>query len=186
MSPLATYSNLLWGVLAIVANLIALKLVAAHIFPSLRRSAFVRFFTERAILVAFVVSLLATLGSLAYSDVIGYAPCKLCWFQRIFMYPMVVIFGLALWKKDVAPRLTGVVLSAIGGLIAIFHYIGQLGWNPLALDCLAVGYSSSCSQNFVLQFGYVTIPMMAIAAFALIGLSLSLSLRKPVDPVQAD
>lgn len=180
MSPLATYSNLLWGALTIVANLVSIVLIAAHLSPRLRATPFVRFFSGRAVLVAFVVPLLATLGSLIYSDIIGYEPCKLCWLQRIFMYPLVVIFGLALWGKDLAPRVAGVVLAGIGGLIALFHYVGQLGWNPLALDCLAVGYSSSCAQNFVLTFGYVTIPVMALSAFILIGLSLSLSLRKPL------
>lgn len=173
---LTSFVNLLWSILSIVALVSSLALVVCYFAPSLSRSAFARFFRERGLLVAFVVSLLATAGSLIYSDVIGYEPCKLCWFQRIFMYPQVLLMGIALIRRDQWIRVYGFVMSVIGAAIALFHYTGQLGLTPL--PCPAVGYGVSCAQKFVLQFGYITIPMMAFSAFALIAVTLLLSLKR--------
>jgi disulfide bond formation protein DsbB len=170
MTTLTSSVNMLWGALSIVAQALVVLLIAARFSPKLRDSAFGRFFKERGLLVAFIVATLATLGSLIYSDVIGYQPCKLCWFQRIFMYPQVLLMGMALCRKDPSMKLYGLVMSGIGALIAAFHYTGQLGLTPL--PCSAVGISVSCSERFVMEFGYITIPMMALSAFALIAATL--------------
>ena len=130
---------------------------------------------------AFLISFLATFTSLIYSDVIGYEPCKLCWFQRIFMYSQVILFGVAIFRRDTGIKIYGIVLSSIGAIVALFHYIGQIGWNPLNLECLAIGYSASCAKNFVLSLGYVTIPMMAFSAFVLIALLLLISMKKTAE-----
>ncbi len=94
------------------------------------------------------------------------------------MYPQVVILGMALWRKDASVRIYSLVLSVAGAAIALYHYVGQLGFNPLGLDCLAVGYSTSCSKSFVLEFGYITIPVMALSAFVLMALSLWMTMKK--------
>lgn len=179
MQALASTMNIIWSVLSIVAQLLSLLILVALITKKSPQpfSKLLSKISQKAVLLSFVVSFFAVVGSLIYSDVIGYAPCKLCWFQRIFMYPLVILFGLSLWKKDQGIRHYGLVLSAIGGLIALFHYVGQLGFNPLGLECLVIGYSASCAKNFVLEFGYITIPVMALSAFVLIFLSLKLSLR---------
>lgn len=176
MQSFASYLNFSLGALTIVANVLSLVLVIALVWPKARQSALAAFFSKHAILAALVASLVALIGSLAYSDILGYEPCKLCWFQRIFMYPQVLIFAIAAWRKDAAIKLYGLILSVLGGLVALFHYLGQRGLNPFELDCLAVGYSVSCAKNFVLTFGYVTIPMMALSAFVLISLVLWLSI----------
>lgn len=127
-----------------------------------------KYFSQKAILFSFIVALMATLVSLFYSEIAHYAPCQLCWFQRIFMYPQVILLGIALWKKDkIITVYNSIALSTIGGLIAGYHYLLQVGVAS-ALPCGAVGYSAACSQRFVLNFGYITIPMMAFTAFALI------------------
>lgn len=125
------------------------------------------FFGHRALAFSFVVVLIATLGSLFYSEVAGYEPCKLCWFQRILMYPQVLLLGLALWKRDKGIADYSIALSAIGAFVAGYHYLLQLGVAP-SLPCAAVGYSVSCSQRFVMQFGFVTIPLMAFTAFSMV------------------
>lgn len=125
------------------------------------------FVSKRAILFAFIVSLTATLGSLFYSEIAGYTPCKLCWFQRIFMYPQPILFAVAMWKKDKGIVKYALALSIIGGLIALYHYLLQVGVVPNGA-CGAVGYSVSCSQRFVMEFGYITIPMMSLTAFVYI------------------
>lgn len=117
--------------------------------------------------IGFIVALVATLGSLFYSEVMGYTPCKLCWYQRILMYPQTIMFGLALWKKRTYLAIESVVLSLIGLIIASYHYLLQIGL-VTSSNCDAVGYSSKCSEFFTLSYGYVTIPMMAATAFALL------------------
>jgi disulfide bond formation protein DsbB len=178
MEAFTTFMNMLWAVLTVAANALSVCLIAAHVSPKFRQSPSARFFKDRGIQVAFIASFLATAGSLIYSDVIGYTPCELCWFQRIFMYPQAVIMLIALIKKDASVKIYGFVLSIIGAAIAVYHYFLQLGYNPLGLPCAAVGYSVSCAKNFVLEFGYITIPVMALSAFVLIALTLSLSFRK--------
>jgi disulfide bond formation protein DsbB len=176
---LVAFMNMLWSVLSVVAQAVSLVLLAALFSRKLRDSAFVSFFSSRSTLIGFVASASATLGSLTYSDVIGYAPCVLCWFQRIFMYPQVILSGMALHRRDLGLRAYGLVLSIIGGAIALWHYLGQLGFGTL--PCSAVGYSVSCAERFVMQFGYITIPMMAFSAFALIAFSYAVSLKKDKD-----
>jgi len=161
-----------WAVMTVIANALSIGLIVAFFVPAVRDSSFGRFFQNQGMVVAFIVALCATIGSLGYSDVIGYEPCKLCWFQRICMYPQVVILGLGLLRKDLSARTSALWLSVVGALIGAYHYVGQIGFNPLGLDCLAVGYSASCSKSFVLELGYVSIPMMALSAFVLIILSL--------------
>jgi disulfide bond formation protein DsbB len=125
------------------------------------------FFGRNALLFSFIVALIATLGSLFYSEIAGYEPCKLCWFQRILMYPQVIILAMALFKKDENVPDYDIVLSLIGAVIAGYHYLLQVGIAP-ELPCSAIGYSAACSQRFVMNFGYITIPMMAFTAFLLI------------------
>ncbi len=171
---------MIWSLLTVLA-LLASVLLAVGLFMKKTPTAIeglLSFVSRKAMHVTFFAALLATLGSLIYSDVIGYEPCKLCWYQRIFMYPLVIVFGIALWKKHAWIKPYGVVMASFGALIAGFHYLGQIGWNPLGLECLAIGYSASCSKNFVLEFGFITIPMMALAAFLLIALSLAYSIKK--------
>lgn len=178
MESLTSFTNMFWSVLSIAAQALSAMLIVSLFSARVRALPVVRFFKDKSILVAFVVSLLATAGSLVYSDVIGYLPCKLCWFQRIFMYPQAAIMLIALIRKDAWIRVYGLILSAIGAGIALFHYVGQLGWNPFGLECLALGQSAECAKNFVLQLGYVTIPLMSFSAFLLIALSFAVSLKK--------
>ena len=145
----------------VVIGLIIISLIA-------RNEKLTRFFGKNAILFSFIVALIAMLGSLFYSEIAGFEPCKLCWFQRIFMYPQVILLGIALWKKNGSPAIyNSVALSVIGAVIASYHYLLQIGVAP-ELPCSAVGFSAACSQRFVMQFGYITIPMMAFTAFVLI------------------
>ncbi|OIO44438.1 hypothetical protein AUJ64_00105 [Candidatus Pacearchaeota archaeon CG1_02_39_14] len=115
----------------------------------------------------FLVSLVAMLGSLYYSEIAGYNPCTLCWYQRIFMYSQVFILGLASFRKDKKVMPYIYLLSAIGLLIAVYHYIMQLSQVD-SVFCELVGYSASCSETFFLSMGYITIPLMAASAFLLI------------------
>ncbi len=143
-------------------------IIALLIFAFLaKQKAITSFFAKRALVFAFLVALLGTLGSLFYSEIVGYEPCKLCWFQRIFLYPQLIILWMALLKRDnnIAPY--SIALSAFGASIALYHYLLQLGVAP-SIGCVAQGYSISCSQKFVMEFGYITLPLMSLTAFLLI------------------
>lgn len=123
---------------------------------------------KRGILLAFITALIATLGSLFYSNVAGFPPCDLCWFQRIFMYPLVILFAVALIKKDSSVIKFALPTALIGGIISLYHnymYFGDQGLNAI---CQLFGVGVSCTKRYVFEFGYITIPMMALTAFALI------------------
>lgn len=124
-------------------------------------------FNKNYFIFALLISLVATLSSLYYSEVLQYTPCKLCWYQRVLMYPQVVLFGLSLWKKDKNIIPYTLILSIIGACIAGFHYSLQIT-NTGAFSCTTVGFSASCTENFFLTYGYITIPLMSLTAFLLL------------------
>lgn len=165
--------NLLLALVIIAQVLIALYIVGLLIRKTHPDSGFVRALSDNGFVLAFLVSLVATLGSLYYSDIRGFEPCKFCWFQRIFMYPQVLLLGLALWRKEYWMKFYSLVLSVIGGLIALNHYILQVTGTSI-FPCSAVGQSVSCSKVFVIHLGYITIPMMALSAFVLMILALAM------------
>jgi disulfide bond formation protein DsbB len=129
-----------------------------------------------AIFLAFLVAASATLGSLVYSEVIGFEPCLLCWYQRVFMYPLGLMLWLAMYKKEKVIVDYVLSLSVVGAVIAAYHYLIQIGAAP-EVACSAVGYSVSCAENFVMQLGYITIPMMSLTAFLAIAILMT-ALRK--------
>ncbi len=132
---------------------------------------------SEALWYAWIVAFLSMVGSLYYSDVAGYTPCLLCWYQRICMYPLVVLLVIAASKRDNAIKVYGMTLAGIGAVIAAVHYYEQITYNPL-IPCSALGYSVSCTERFFFNYGYITIPMMALTAFLLILMFLSMSKKK--------
>lgn len=133
-------------------------------FLKRKNSAIYKFLSENGILFSFLAALAATFGSLFYSNVAGFPPCEMCWFQRIFLYPEVLIFGLALIKKDKNITDYGLSLAFAGWLISIYHnYIYYQGSSSIVCKI-----GESCIIPYVTEFGYVTIPMMAFTVFSLI------------------
>ena len=114
---------------------------------------------------AFVVATLATLGSLYFSEVAHFEPCRLCWYQRIAMYPLVIILGIAAWRGDARVRRYVVPLAAIGALIAAYHY--ALEWLPW-LDSGVCSASTPCTLVWFREFGFVSLPYLALSAFLFI------------------
>lgn len=167
---LLTTTNLIFSILTVIGQILAILLIAFLLAPHTFNQRVSRIVNRKIISLTFTVALIATLGSLFYSEVIGFEPCKLCWYQRILMYPQVVILGLSLKKESLFPTKQIFLLSIIGACLSIYHYLSQLGLTA-SLSCSTLGYSSTCSQRFVLEFGYITIPLMALTAFLLITLS---------------
>lgn len=165
--PLAQIVNYTLSTLTVAGQIIALILALLILFSKKNNQIkILDWVGTNAMLLSFCVALIAMLGSLTYSDILGYEPCKLCWYQRIFMYPEVFLLGLALFKKDKNILPYALMMAFFGELIALYHYVIQLGLLPA--PCSISGYSVSCAKKFVLQFGYITIPLMAFTAFVLI------------------
>ncbi len=111
---------------------------------------------------SFGLALLATLGSLYFSNVLGYAPCHLCWFQRIFMYPLVLLLGVS-WYLNTDIVEYAVPFTTIGGGIAGYHYAIQRFSQFQSAGCSIT--SVSCDTQYTFYMGLVTIPLMAFTAF---------------------
>jgi len=125
------------------------------------------YFKKRATALSLFFAITASTGSLFLSEIARYTPCLFCWYQRIFMYPLVIILAVALIKKtkDVASYVFPT--AVIGALIAGFHYWGQITYNPFA-SCASLGFSISCSERFFTHYGYITIPFMSLSSFVYI------------------
>ncbi|WP_284139478.1 MULTISPECIES: disulfide oxidoreductase [unclassified Virgibacillus] len=121
---------------------------------------------ENLLLIMWITALLATTGSLYFSEIAGFIPCELCWVQRVFMYPLVIIYGVALWKKKQIIALPGILLSGLGLLISIYHYLIQ------KLPALQEASDSCglipCNVQYVNYLGFITIPFLAGTAFLII------------------
>lgn len=136
----------------------------------------VAWFTPKALWIAFGLSLVASFMTLVYSDYLGIEPCPLCWWQRIFLYPQVILLGMAAWKKDIYIADYSIVLSLFGAGIALYQHLLQM-LPGSGLPCPATG--ASCAQRFLFEFGYITYPLMAFTLFAfLIVMALILRARK--------
>ena len=166
MSPLVSNVNQILSIATIIGQGIIVVLILNLIIYK-GSGMLSEIISAYGLLFAFVVVATATLGSLFYSEIAGFEPCKLCWFQRIFMYPQLILLGMAFWKKDKNIGNYGIVLSGLGAIIAVYHYLLQIGLVP-SIACSAIGYSVSCSQRFIMNFGYITIPMMSLTAFLMI------------------
>src|SRR3989344_1846647 len=108
------------------------------------------FFGSRAILFSFLVALAATATSLFYSNVAGFTPCLWCWWQRIFMYPQVVLLGIALAIRDKRIAIYSLALSIAGAVIAAYHTYIQFGGSPL-IPCSADSAAATCGKVYFLN-----------------------------------
>ena len=124
--------------------------------------------------IGFLLALGASALTLYYSEVLGFAPCFWCWIQRAFLYPQIILFGLAIWKRDVRIADYSIALSVVGGLSALYHHLLQV-MPAGTLPCPATG--PSCAQITLFEFGYITYPLMAFSLFAFI-IVLMLFVRK--------
>jgi disulfide bond formation protein DsbB len=105
----------------------------------------------------------AMAGSLYFSESAGFVPCRLCWFQRIAMYPIAVVALIALIRRDRAARWYILPMAAIGAAISAYHVMIEQGWVNDSDSCAAFG--PSCADVWFESFGFVTLAMMALAGF---------------------
>ena len=159
---LAILSLLTWA-----ATLVTIVLVVAHrMRPGSAPSRLLDDIREVALRLAFVVALVATLGSLYLSEVAHFHPCPLCWYQRICLYPLSVVLSRA--ARSVATATCGPTRCSpalIGAAIATYHT--QLQAFPKQAHVCNLG-ADSCLTRWVWEFGFVSIPFMSLAAFSFI------------------
>ncbi|MBI2022668.1 disulfide bond formation protein B [Candidatus Daviesbacteria bacterium] len=147
-------------------------ILISKLYPKKTQGLLISLIKKFALKFSFIIALASMAGSLYYSEIRGFTPCNLCWYQRIFMYPLVFILAMAIYKKDNKIADYGILLSAIGALIAGYQYLLQLGIAP-KITCSAAGLSVSCANKIISQFGYITFPMMSLTAFLAIAILLS-------------
>ena len=114
---------------------------------------------------SFAPALAAMLGSLYYSEIAGYIPCTLCWYQRILMYPLVLIILVGIIKRDDYLPDYVLPLSILGILVSGYHYLIQLGVFSHPAACEA---GIPCDMRWVNYLGFISIPLMALTAFIMI------------------
>lgn len=169
MIPLETLNYWL-AVGTIVLQIVTVYIFVEHFF--LKEKYLTPYVRRFALQIVFIVSAIATLLTLVYSEVFGFIPCGLCWMERVFLYPVAVISLLALYKahrgvRDAAVADYGIALSGIGALIATYHHYLQMGGSAL-IACPTAGEGVDCAKRVIFEFGYVTFPLMAAAVCAFI------------------
>jgi disulfide bond formation protein DsbB len=144
----------------------------------------VSFFKTYSLYMAWVVSLVAVSGSLYFSEYMNFEPCKLCWFQRIFMYPMAILLGIACYKNDRRQIPYLLPLSIIGGSISLYHYAEQK--IPGLADLLPCTVGVPCSGEYINWLGFITIPFLALIAFIMITCLLLVGRKESADEYMED
>lgn len=139
------------------------------------------FLRNYGIYMAWLVALVATAGSLYLSEVLHYEPCRLCWFQRIFMYPQVLLLGVAAYRQDRHIIPYSLLLSIVGGAISVYHYAEQK--IPALSRLLPCKVGVPCNVDYLGSgwFGFITIPFMALIAAILIVLFLLGARQQPAE-----
>ncbi|TCI72240.1 disulfide bond formation protein B [Exiguobacterium sp. SH0S7] len=126
------------------------------------------FLSRYGLYLAWLVALTATLGSLYFSEIREFVPCELCWIQRIFMYPLVFVLGIAVFTNDRQVKKYVLSLAIVGGMISLYHYLVQKV--PGFADIKPCVEGVPCNVQYINWFGFVTIPFLALTAFTLITL----------------
>ncbi|WP_179947366.1 disulfide oxidoreductase [Novibacillus thermophilus] len=122
---------------------------------------------ERNLFLAWVVASTALVGSLYFSEIAGFVPCELCWYQRVLMYPLFLLLGIANFRRDRSVTYYALPFTIVGGALSLFHYAMQkTGWFSSFSPC-AEGVP--CSGEYINWLGFITIPFLALVAFILIG-----------------
>jgi disulfide bond formation protein DsbB len=125
-----------------------------------------------------IVALISTLGSLFFSEVMKYPPCVLCWYQRICMYPLVMIFFVGLFPLDKNIIRFSLPLVISGWAIALYHNL--LYYKILPESAAPCQQGISCTTTFIKWWGFMTIPLLSLIAFSILLVSLLLSFRKKI------
>lgn len=176
MSETAQTVTLILALGTIGMQIASVVLVGVVIFQR-RLSAALSQVLPYALPLAFALTLAGSLLTLVYSEVFGMIPCFLCWVQRAFLYPMPILFGIAIVKNYPSVWKHVLLLSMGGAIVAYYQHYLQMGGATL-IACPALPGAEDCAQRLIFEFGYVTFPLMAVSIFVLVGLVAVLKIRQ--------
>ncbi len=168
MSPLVQSVTEIVSFLTVIVDIVAVVLFVVFITPLKETglgAKISRWVGKHSIWLGFTVCVASFAGSIFYSGIAGFAPCELCWWQRIFLYPQAILLAIAYFTDDEHIHKYSIALSSFGFVIAAYNVWLQFGGEGIA-PCTADGVS--CSLRYFLEFGYVTIPTMSLTAFGVL------------------
>lgn len=161
---LQLHTNQIVGFGVLVSNIVFSILGVMFVVSIAWRGKVYTFIHSHIVKVVFWSALVASVGSLIYSNIVGFPPCDLCWWQRILLYPQVLVAGIAILKKDKSIIEYIFPMSVAGALIALYQSFIQWGFfSGSFLNCTAAG--GECAKVYVNEFGYITIPFMSLSIF---------------------
>jgi disulfide bond formation protein DsbB len=152
-----------FALLALLAGGLAIVLVIARLVPAGR--SLLDTVRPASLWLAWLIAAVAMAGSLYFSENANFPPCKLCWFQRIAMYPLALILLIAAVRRDRGIRFYAVPLAAIGALISSYHYL--IEWHP-SFSKGSCDLTAPCTVPWFRQFGFMSLAFMALCGFAAI------------------
>ena len=118
------------------------------------------------IFLCWLVASVSATGSLFFSHVMEFAPCVLCWYQRIFLFPLVIILAVGLFPFDKSVVKYGLPLAIAGWLTALYHNLLYAGIIPESIQPCSQGVS--CTEEYIDLFGFLSIPMLSLLSFTTI------------------
>jgi disulfide bond formation protein DsbB len=160
MAGSAHILTVIFSVLTLVSMAGSLIMLYALAARSSLGERIMEFIAPKSLWLAFLISLAGVIGSLLFAQVAGYVSCDLCWYERIFLYPQAIMFFMAFWRKDRSIVSYSIVLSIAGALAALYQVYADIMAKPL---CIAAAVS--CGAAAAAQWGFITVPVMSLAAF---------------------
>jgi len=167
------FFNNFFAILTVVALVGAVGLL---VFRVVRGPEAATLLGNNAVWLAWVVALVATVGSLMYSELFHYVPCRLCWFQRIAMYPLAVVLLVGAIRREVAVKFYAIPIALIGLVISIYHNVLQFFPSLEGTSCDPL---VPCSARSIEMFGFMDLPFMAGAGFIVIAVLLAFYTKAP-------
>jgi len=165
MLPYVEIVNKILAIGTIFLQVIILLIAINFIFNRSQNNKILIFFKNYTFYLGFLAALGAVVLSLFYSDVVGYPPCELCWIQRVFLYPQLVLFGMELYKKEKSIVDFSIAFAILGSITSIYHVYVEAGGTK-GLACANINPASttqvSCAVRYIYEFGYITMPIMAL------------------------
>jgi len=128
------------------------------------------------VFLCWLIASVSALGTIFFSEIMNYPPCELCWYQRIFMYPLVIIFLVGILSFDKAVLKYSLPIVIIGWLVSIYHNLIYYKIIPESAAPCVEGVS--CTAEYIKWFGFITIPLLSLFSFTLLLILLTILYRK--------
>ena len=159
-----------FALLSLMVNAVTVVVAVALVLRRLRTGrALVEFVAPLALPSAFLVSLVATLGSLWFSESAGFVPCKLCWYQRAAVFPLPLLLGSMLLRRDRRAMRHTLALTVPGAVVAVWHWLVERV--PALAGSASCALDVPCSVPWFTEFGFITLAWMSLSTSAFVGVA---------------